>query len=849
MKLELKAKLLRTFPKAKTIQSGRLFTRQLSHLVDASLISLFQSIDKEIPIQDHIALIPIGGYGRMEISPYSDIDLLYLHDGNLSQDDLTQIISKINNYLYNNEREVGHTCRTIEESFLYLDNIQTYHSILDARFLVGSESLFKQYETDFLKQIPKERISEFNEWKLNYLKERIINSYNPLLLSEPNIKNDPLGLRDVQLMYWIEKTDPLHGKSNGGVFDYFLNGDSLPLVTAYDFMLLTRSALHILSGRKNDRLDLNSQPEVAEFLGFGSRRELGAIEKFMSKFYKYQKDVYFYLGMYLDKKSSNSKSATQWDFSNPDTLYEDTIRFFLDCQTTGTEPSRIVLNDLRFASNFIDDDFKNNGNVIESFLSLIKNKKQIGRLLTLMHECNILGKLIPEFGACSNFPLFSYHHEYTVDEHTLLILRELDILIEGNWDDPQIQSVFNSCEKVDILILAILIHDAGKVKEGDHCQYGAELALIVAERFHFSEEDTELLRFLVAEHIIMSELSSKRDIYDPNLIASFVKLFSDKNTLRLLYILTIIDTKSVGKGVLTNWKKEILFYLFQATLQALEKSENRIDSTERVEQTLENYLIEKEGLEANIASSIVHFATEIKPSSYLNYNTPRRIFQHFVNIAEWHETKTPFRFVSEAEPAFVTISIFGKQNKQLLLFVSGTISSLGLNLVGMRLFRTHSGDLILQAQITDQFGSGEIAAEQIQKIESMIEECILGKVNIEDVAMTTNIWSSSPKIPEGMVEELVKFSNDISESYSVLEIRVPDSIGLVYRILKTILDFDLDVIFVRISTSADFAYDSFHIQTKSGNKIENSEILFSIKEKILEAAQMKQNQGVFEISF
>ncbi|ABZ95738.1 [Protein-PII] uridylyltransferase [Leptospira biflexa serovar Patoc strain 'Patoc 1 (Ames)'] len=849
MKSELKAKLQRTFPKAKTVSSGRLFTRQLSNLVDDSLRSVFLEVSNGIPIKDHLCLIAVGGYGRRELAPYSDIDLLYLHDGKLSDKVLSEIISKINTFLYNNDKEVGHSCRTIKESFLYLNQIETYHAVLDARFLVGSELLFQKFKTDFLGKIPEKTIKEYNEWKLSYLRERIINSYNPILLSEPNIKNDPLGLRDIQQMYWIEKTNPLADSADGGIFDFYLIGDSLTLLSAYDFLLLARSALHIISGRKNDRLDLGLQAEVAEFLGFGPKNEIKTLERFMSQFYKAQKDVYFYIGTYLDEKTNLNKKRIHKELSNPDTLYDDIIQFFAESQKNEEEPSRIDLNEIRFASHFLDDDFKNQKSVLDCFLGMLRHKKRIGHTLTLMHECNVLGKLIPEFGACTNFPLFSYHHQYTVDEHTLLILRELDVLIADLWEDPQVQEVFNVCEKIEILALAILIHDAGKVKEGDHCQYGAELALIIAERFRLSEEDTELLRFLVAEHIVMSELSSKRDIYDPNLISSFAKQFSNENTLRLLYIMTIIDTKSVGQSVLTNWKKEILHFLFTSTLTYLQNKTNVSDTQERIETTLETYLVEKEGLTAEQAEQIVNFGMQIRPSSYLNYNTPRRVYQHFVLLHEWFGSGARFRLISEKEPAFVTLSIFANADKRMLLYLSGIISSLGLNLVGLRLFRTENEHLILQAQITDEFGSGEIAEQQIFEIESALGECIDGIVNIEDLASTTNIWKTLPQIPDGMVEELVKFANDLSETYSVLEVRVPDSIGLVYRILKSLIDFELEVIFVRISTSADFAYDSFHIQTKNGKKIEDTGLLLAIKEKILSVARVKENQGIMEISF
>ncbi|TGL08100.1 HD domain-containing protein [Leptospira bouyouniensis] len=849
LKSELKAKLQRTFPKAKTVSSGRLFTRQLSNLVDDSLRQVFMEVSNGNPTKDHLCLIAVGGYGRRELAPYSDIDILYLHDGKLSDKVLSEIISKINTFLYNNDKEVGHSCRTIKESFLYLNQIETYHAVLDARFLVGSEVLFQKFKTDFLGKIPEKTIKEYNEWKLSYLRERIINSYNPILLSEPNIKNDPLGLRDIQQMYWIEKTNPLADSADGGIFDFYLIGDSLTLLSAYDFLLLTRSALHIISGRKNDRLDLGLQAEVAEFLGFGPKNEIKTLERFMSQFYKAQKDVYFYIGTYLDEKTNLNKKRIHKELSNPDTLYDDIIHFFAESQKNEEEPSRIDLNEIRFASHFLDDDFKNQKSVLDCFLGMLRHKKRIGHTLTLMHECNVLGKLIPEFGACTNFPLFSYHHQYTVDEHTLLILRELDVLIADLWEDPQVQEVFNLCEKIEILALAILIHDAGKVKEGDHSQYGAELALIIAERFRLSEEDTELLRFLVAEHIIMSELSSKRDIYDPNLISSFAKQFSNQNTLRLLYVLTIIDTKSVGQSILTNWKKEILHFLFTSTLTYLQNKTNVSDTQERIETTLETYLVEKEGLTSEQTEQIVNFGMQIRPSSYLNYNTPRRVYKHFILLHEWIRSGSPFRLIWEKEPAFVTLSIFANADKRMLLYLSGIISSLGLSLVGLRLFRTNNEHLILQAQITDEFGSGEIAEPQINEIETTLGQCIEGAVNIEDLASTTNIWKTLPQIPDGMVEELVKFANDLSDTYSVLEVRVPDSIGLVYRILKTLIDFELEVIFVRISTSADFAYDSFHIQTKNGKKIEDTGLLLAIKEKILSVARVKENQGIMEISF
>ena len=849
MRLELKTKLERTFGKAKSVASGKLFSRQLTYLLDSCLVSLFQSLDKEFDLRDRMALIAVGGYGRMELSPYSDLDLLYLHDGSLSETTLTQVIGEINSYLFDNGKEVGHACRTIEESFQYLDSLQSFHAVLDSRFITGSDALYEDYKSKFLFCLPEELVKSYADYKIQFLKNRLIDQYEPLLLSEPNIKLDPLGLRDIQFMYWIEKTAKSEAKFQPGVFEFFLSGQSQPILEAYDFFLKTRAALHIICGRKNDRLDLSLQGEVAEFLGFGSRTELQSLERFMSYYYKSQKDVYFFLGVYLELKTSATAKDSVRIFSNPETLYEDTIDFFLECQKQDTEPSRIALNELRFASNFLEEDYKKSRPVINKFLTLVKNRKKIGHYLTLMHECNILGKLIPEFGACTNFPLFSYHHQYTVDEHTLLILRELDSIEDGNFEETEVLKVYRNSNKIEILILAILVHDAGKVKPGDHCQYGSELAMAISERFGLSEEDTELFRFLVAEHIDLSEISNKRDIYDSELIQRFANLFPDINWLNLLYILTIIDTKSVGKGVLTNWKKEILHTLYNLTKEQIQNKVNTETRSVSHFKIAEQYMIEKEKLNPSLVNHMLSYFKEFRPYSFLNYNTPRRIHQLYLNLVKWRSSGKFYEFFYENEPSFVTLIFLTKFHRDLLLIVSGCISSQNLNLVGMRVFETPEKDYILQVQITDELGSGSISSNQIEDLKNLVDSCLQGKMNIEELSSISWKWQERNPLPSRLVEETVRISHNPNENWSILEICFPDSFGLLYRILKAILSFPLQIIFVRIATSADFAYDSFYLQTQEGSAIESTELLMELKESILVAAQIKDSKGVFEIHF
>jgi len=799
----------------------------------------------------------------MEMSPFSDIDLLYLHDG-IEEEKLTQVISHINTVLFDSGKEVGHSCRTITECFESLDNPMSYNAFLDSRFLAGSEELYKKYVESFLNHLPGEVVGFHNENKIQILEERIFKGNQPILLSEPNIKNDPCGLRDIQTIYWLEKSEKKIPSLSGlGVIPVFTRGEVERLESAYDFFLRVRNALHVMAKRKIDRLELTYQPEIAEYLGFGPKSEIGSFENLMKVFYKHQKEVNFFIGLYLDYRKT-SKSGVRYtksifeeakifhdetyaypseygqEFMNPDTLYRDIMLTFLACQSLDVEPSRLLLNEIKFASNFLEEDFKMSKSSIEIFLRILKNKKKSGKILTSMHECEILGKLLPEFGACTYFALFSYHHQYTVDEHSLFILRELDKLIDGIFEDEKIQNEFFLCRDIHILILSILIHDAGKVKEGDHCQYGAELATAIGERLGLSVKEIGLFRFLVKHHIDMSELSTKRDISDPKLIENFAKIVGDSARLRLLYILTIIDTKSVGHGVLTNWKKEILSVLFQKTLEYLGESQDALGEIARGSSELEllmEFLSSKERLPDSSVQAIAGFAAQVLPATYLSYNTHRRIYRHFLNVDALKKLKAiPPVVEAEPEPAFFTVTIYSEDYRYLLSDITGTISSEGLNLIGMRSFKSSEGYAINIIQFTDSLGSGNISEEKIDRLKNKIKVVIQKQKNVEEFISSPSEWISFNKIPKGMVQDRIEFDNHSSEDYTILEVRLPDSLGLLYRLLKSILTFDVQLHFVIVSTSADFAFDSFYLKSPEGNKIEDPLLLKNMVEEIKNSA-------------
>ncbi|AYV55527.1 HD domain-containing protein [Leptospira kmetyi] len=860
LQLDITYSFQRLLEKSKNV-GGRLVSRQLTHIVDSFILSKFEESGVEFKSGEELCIIAMGGYGRMEMAPHSDIDLLYLHNG-IKEQRLESVIGKINTYLYDSGKEVGHSCRTIKECFQYLDDMSSYHAFLDARFLAGSRALFEKFKTDFLEKLPSKWTKRYNEVKEEILSSRFLNEERPILLSEPNLKTDLCGLRDIQYMFWMEKS-VRNLPSLGGlsILPVFQRGEIQLLQEAYDFILRTRIAMHKITSRKTDRLDLNLQQDVAESLGFGKKEELSSVEKFMHVLYRHQKNIYFIIRTYLDsiiekRKSSEGESFPYEDlhffkigdtvfppvigtlFTNPHTIYRDVMRSFRMIQEKNLQISGTLLNEFRFASNFLDDDFKYSSEVNEEFLKILRTPSQRGRVLKLMHESGVLGAILPEFGACTNFPLFSYHHEFTVDEHTLLILHELDLLDQGEFQDAEVQKAYKECSKIELLALAILLHDAGKVKEGDHSEYGGELVVSVCDRLGLSEEDTDLCRFLVEKHTLMSELSSKRDIGDPKLIFDFARIVGSRERLRKLYILTVIDTKSVGTGVLTHWKSAILNTLYQNTIPYLVS-----DSKDNFGETgpsrdvqlddLKNYLIGKEGLEEGIAKSVAAFAHEVTPSSYLNAVSNRKILRNFKAIGTLaQDSSLGMIFETEQDPAFVTIDVITANQPEILLDLSCAVSSEGLSLLGMKSY-TLNEYWITTVQLTDTTGGGNLSQEKLDRIEAKLKSISSGNLKRESIAFQRTDWNPRKPTPESIVNRSVMFYNGDLPDMTIMEVRMPDVVGLVYRILQIILHLDLKVRYLRVSTSADYAYDSFYIQTSDGNKLEDADLLFKLREKIL----------------
>ncbi len=762
---------------------AKLVSNQLSFIVD----SVYHKLYSEFPNKDlanKFCLVAIGGYGRRELSPFSDIDILYLHLG-LSNEDLNEIINYYNNSFYNAGKEIGYACRTIDECKYYLDNLFSFNAILDSRFLFGDKNIYNLFEVEILNNLPPSIIEEHREFTLNRMENLLIEA-PPLHVSEPNLKNGPFGLRDIQNIYWIERANKSITSFSGlGVLPIFHTGEIQLLENAYDFYLKIRNTLHHINERKVDILTIPQQITVAKFIGFDERNDVNSVDKLMRELYSHESEIYKFITLYLDYKKYYNSNMDEFYyeglhlrkinskiypdkhrqlFTDPMSLYKDILNIFLLCQENSLEPSPLLLGEIQFASNFLEDNFANSEHAVKIFKKFIKRQDRIGKILTKMHHCGVLAKLIPEFGECTNYSLFSYHHQYTIDEHTLLIMRELDKLRESIFEYKDIQKIYNKCFNTDILALAILIHDTGKVKEGDHCQYGAELAVAIGERIGLSEDEISLFKFLVESHITMSELSTKRDISDPHLLNHFASLVADENRLNLLYVLTIIDTKSVGKSVLNNWKRANLSFLYEKTLEILQNDQKSTYylTKESFNENILIFLREKERISTEEIYQILKFKESIEPESYVRYFTPRKIFHHYQVYKSLRMRPEKLQIEISHEPSFVVITIYHCDDKNFLSELTGCVCALSLNVIGMRTFKSEEGFLIEAIQVTDSTGSKNISSQKLSLLNKYLHELHENKISVEDLLSSPLEWVSYNNIPEGMVEEFIEFDNTVS---------------------------------------------------------------------------------------
>ena len=842
--------------------SGREVTHSMSDLLDSVLLNLYQSIIADISpeLESRVALVLLGGCGRQDIAPFSDVDLMVLYQGTLD-DDLREFSKRVSQDVTDSGLPLGYSLRTPRDACsMSLKDAVIFSSITEARFLVGSKALFDNFMSRF------QRLTNKNATNLTRAiiaaREKERQEYGETVyLLRPNIKRSRGGLRDIHLVRWLGfvrfgVTDILELLKRGGIS----TADTRQLMSSHEFLLRIRNEMHFHAGRANDGLGRNEQVRLAELLGYDSDDALLSVESFMRDYFRYTSRI-TYISDHLVAKMLNRNSRGTSIMLSPLLSRQIDEHYRITGSEIGISRNSIneAKHDLEKVLRLMQlaclhdkklehdtwiairhamlkfPDIRFSREAARMFMALLSNTQRLGGLLRRLHETQVLHRIIPGFKHVRGLLQFNEYHMYTVDEHSL---RAVENAIDFESENSIVGRTYRNIKEKNLLHLALLLHDLGKGFPEDHSIVGERIAEEMGIRLDLPDEDIDTIKFLVRQHLLMSHIALHRNINDMELVADFASKLGSVNMLNMLFVLTCADISAVGPGVLNPWKMQLLTELFHRCSQILAG-----DGPDSSEPTLSSQREEICKAVASHAKSeeekqwLVN-ATRNLPRTYLQSHNPPEIAETFVPIKDLEEGKPLCWVEYEEGPSVHRVCVANLDHRRSGNFyrMAGTLSSLGLKIRSADI-KPLSGPIMffaMQFQDTEN-AEGKLPNWRIEEICKKVTETITGekkgppkfrkKWGEEE---TKALKLSRPPIS-------VKTNNRSVNHATIIDVFAYDKPGLLYQISKKIYRLGLDVTYARVSTYAHQIIDVFYVTDEDGNKIRNQNQLQIIRNEILRA--------------
>jgi [protein-PII] uridylyltransferase len=784
------------------------FTRE----IDDILRGIFARTVERHPEFERTSLIALGGYGRGEMCPYSDIDVLLLHDGNVPR----PAFDAFTRDLWDLGASVGCVVRTMAECNAILgEDPATDNAYLDCSHVAGREELFTHLVSNVLNPYFRRRQRPFLHAICQELHDRVYSSVNTLYRVEPDLKGGLCALRDCQRMVWGERVydTTVGGRRMSGFHILGIDGKH-SLIEAYESLLKLRVELHVVAGRRVDLLELALQPRIADNLGMGASNP-GAL---MEHYFRVVTEVRHAAHLFLERAP---RATRVWDLvrrtigaypAGPRLAVSDGILFLrwrrrssrlapvlwmlevfrsaLKCHAVLSIGLR---NHIRQMVRDLDPADFRNSEVDQRFRDILSRHRHVGRILQLMHETTFLEGLIPEFGPLTCRVEYDTYHEYTVDQHILLALCALDEM--AHEKDPFILNVYLNLPRKPLLRLALLLHDVGKALPGNHSRTGAAIAENVALRLGFDKDETERIRFLVYHHLALSEISLMREP-EEDLIRQFAEKVGDLENLDMLFILTVLDIRTVGSHTWTGWKAAQLKDIHERTADALrEQPRQPTPDTEVID-----------GLD---------------DPAYLRHALPEEREDH----RRWLAALQPEELQLHVEPlvGFQRLTVVTHDRRGFLADFVGCLFAEGLWVVQARIHSTRDGRIL---DVFDLECDGRTAVpfdKRLEGVRKRWQAVCEGKASSAEMADERRRRYPQKPIRNAMSQVKISIDNTLSAQYTVLEVDVPDSSGLLHRLARELAKLDIVIASARIATLIDQVQDVFYLTDTDGSKIMNGE--------------------------
>ncbi len=812
---------------------------------------------------NRLTLVAVGGYGRAEMAPYSDIDLLFLVPPKSAE--WAETVAESMLYMFWDLRlKIGHATRTVADCIrLGREDFTIRTALLEGRYLVGDKPQCLDLQDKLWSGLFKNTGPEFIEAKLAERGARHKKQGGQRYMVEPNVKEGKGGLRDLQSLFWIAKYLHRVEKPRELVkLGMFTKAEFEVFAKAEDFLWTVRCHLHLIAGRATEHLTFDNQVGVARALGYADKNGRRAVEHFMQNYFRHATQVgeltrIFLTGLEAQHvkrqprmgellgratRRLRTRITSGYKLQQGRLVIADDATFLKDpinllkVFEEGLRTRYLLHPDvMRLVTanlHLIDDAMRADPEANRIFLDMLLDYGNPERGLRRMNELGVLGVFIPEFQAIVAMMQFNMYHHYTVDEHTIQCISTLSQIEDGDLveDLPVASGILKRGVNRKVLMVALLIHDMGKGREEDHSILGERIAQTLCPRLGLDPGECETVCWLVRQHLLMSDVAQKRDLSDPRTVRDFANIVQSRTRLKLLTVLTVCDIRGVGPGVWNNWKAQLIRDLYHATRTALTSGTDDGALTRRADDAKAALAKSLKGWNADKLQAELdrHYAsywqgldgeTQTIIARQLRKVSANAIMSDFKPDIDRDATRAIF--VMEDHPG-----IFSR--------LSGALALVGANVVDAKTYTTSDGFATSVYWIQD---ANERPFEQsrLKRLGAMVDKALKGTVVARDALKDRDKIKKRER--DFIVPTEITFDNEGSEIYTIIEVDTRDRPGLLYDLTRTISGSNIYIASAVIATYGVQAVDVFYVKDMFGLKLHARSKRRALERKLMEAIE------------
>ncbi len=838
-----------------------------SFLVDQLVRLIFDHVTTHLypsgnrSASERIAILAVGGYGRGEMAPHSDVDIAFITPYKRTPW-TEQVVEAMLYLLWDLGLKIGQSSRSLDETVkMAQEDLTIRTALLESRFVWGDRDVYETASARFWTEVVGKTAPEFIRLKMVERDERHKRMGDSRYVVEPNVKDGKGGLRDLHTLYWIGKY--VHRvRSPAALVDVGLltAEEYRRFQRAENFLWSVRCHMHDLTGRAEDRLTFDLQQEIAERMQFSARPGRSAVERFMQFFFLNAKTVGDLTGLFLahldttlakkgrrflpslsrHPRKLNGFQLERGRLAVPsDTFFADDpirlIEMFQLADKFGFEIHPLAMRSAQRDARLIDNKIRRDVRANSLFLEVLTSPRDPETVLRWMNESTVFGRFVPDFRRVVAQMQFDMYHHYTVDEHSIRAIGLLAEIEKGDLktDHPLSTAIMRQIVSRRVLFIATLLHDIAKGRGGDHSILGAEAAENLCPRLGLSEAETETVAWLVKHHLLMSATAFKRDLADFKTILDFAQVVKSPERLRLLLVLTVVDIRAVGPGIWNSWKRQLLSDLFEATEEVLRLGHKQRGRDERIR-------AKKEILESKIGLSKTAFAKLVKrfPDPYWIAEPDDIIERNARMLTHNAETDLAIDACFYAERGATLITVYAADHAGLFYRIAGAIHLAGGNIIDARIHTSTDGMALDNFLVQDPLGRPFREQSQIDRLLRSIEDALanrgqmIPKLQSKPVALRrAEAFSVAPS---------VLVDNQASNRFTVIEINARDRPALLNNLALALFQSKVTLHSAHIATYGERAVDTFYITDLLGAKIESKARLKSLESRLLEAASGKR---------